>query len=142
MKRLTRSILVFAIIFSILLSVPAAAASAVEPRASKYFTSYSAKIVSKGGGNYALDFDVTGTKTLAKIGVTKIVLYKNGAAIDTIRYTDSDGSGLMAYSTYIHAHTLNLKGTSGSKYYAVLTFYGADSSGNDTKTYITTTVTI
>ncbi len=142
MKRLTKSILVFAIIFSILLSVPAAAASAVEPRASKYFTSYSAKIVSKGGGNYALDFDVTGTKTLAKIGVTKIVLYKNGAAIDTIRYTDSDGSGLMAYNTYIHAHTLNLKGTSGSKYYAVLTFYGADSSGNDTKTYITTTVTI
>ena len=101
------------------------------PDASAYISSYSVSIINGGSGKLKVDFDVTGTGVMTKIGATSIAIYKcNGTYVGTIRYTDSGRSGMMGNNDYYHSDVETYNVTPGS-YYVVVTVYAKNSSGFD-----------
>lgn len=117
------------------LCIPASAAS----HASEYLKFYEATLSSGGSsGELRLNFDVTATGKMTTLGVEKITLYKvNGTQADTITGTTKNGLLTSSLSRYKSSYTI--KGTPGTSYYAVVTFYAGDGSGSDSKEYTTGT---
>ncbi len=101
------------------------------PDASAYISSYSVSIINGGAGKLKVDFFVTGTGVMQKIGASSITIYKcNGTYVGTIWYTDSGRGGMMGYSDYYHSDLETYNVTPGS-YYVVVTVYAKNSSGFD-----------
>ena len=135
---------------SILLILPAlfsfgAAAAYIPPDApdaSAYISSYSVSIINGGSGKLKVDFDITGTGTMTKIGASCIKIYKStGAHIATIWHTDSGRSGMMGSNMPYHSDVETYTVTPGS-YYVVITFYAKNSSGSDAISFQTGNKTI
>ena len=112
------------------------------PDASAYISSYSVSIINGGSGKLKVDFDITGTGTMTKIGASCIKIYKStGAHIATIWHTDSGRSGMMGSNTIYHSDVETYTVTPGS-YYVKITFHARNSSGSDSQTVTTGTKTI
>lgn len=144
MKRFFVKTCILLVTISVLFSSVAYAAviEPDEPQASRYITSTFARIVPTGNGNFRVDFDVVGTRTLDKLGATQIVIYKGSSIVGRIWYTSTAGSEMMGYNCVVHAGSASYSGVSGEKYHAIVYFYGADSSGGDTKPYTTAVVKV
>ena len=112
------------------------------PDASAYISSYSVSIINGGSGKLKVDFDITGTGTMTKIGASCIKIYKsNGDYVATIWHYDSGRSGMMGSNTFYHSDVETYTVTPGS-YYVKITFYAKNSSGADAQTVRTGTRTI
>lgn len=112
------------------------------PDASYYISSYSVSIINGGNGKLKVDFDITGTGVMTKIGASCITIYKSsGAYVATIWHTDSGRSGMMGSNDYYHSDVETYTVTPGS-YYVVITFYAKNSSGSDAQSVQTGTKTI
>lgn len=112
------------------------------PDASAYISSYSVRIINGGNGVLKVDFDVTGTGTMSKIGATSIKIYRsNGNYVTTIWNTDSGRSGMLGSNTSYHSDTENYTVTPGS-YYVKVVVYAKNSSGYDAITVTTGNKTI
>jgi hypothetical protein len=112
------------------------------PDASAYISSYSVSIINGGSGKLKVDFDVTGTGVMTKIGATSIVIYRcNGSYVGTIWYTDSGRSGMMGSNDYYHSDVETYTVTPGS-YYVKVSIYAKNSSGSDAITVTTGCKTI
>ena len=112
------------------------------PDASAYISSYSVSIINGGSGKLKVDFDITGTGTMTKIGASCIKIYKsNGTHVATIWHTDSGRSGMMGSNKMYHSDVETYTVTPGS-YYVKITFYAKNSSGWDAITAQTTSKTI
>ena len=112
------------------------------PDASAYISSYSVSIINGGSGKLKVQFDITGTGTMTKIGASCIQIYKsNGTHVATIWHTDSGRGGMMGSNTPYHSDQESYTVTPGS-YYVLITFYAKNSSGWDTRTVTTGTRTI
>ena len=137
MNRKISKILSFMLVFTMLLSVAGFTAAA---RASAQLSSYSANLFDVGNGDIDIEFTVTGMGTMDELGVKTIKVYKsNGTLVKTFSYTSYDE--MMGYDTGRHSGVVTYSGTEGQKYYAVVTFYGKNSAGSDSRTYTTSTVT-
>ena len=137
-----------------ILSMPATAFAASVPvdtahtppqtRASNFISSYSASL-SSSSGTVSVSAIVRGTNTMTTIGATRIVLYEssnNGASFTAIK-TFSSGvytAMLKSNSTTYSATPVSYSGVAGRQYYAVVTCYAQNSSGNDSKQYTTNTI--
>lgn len=136
MRKQVLHITAFTLLFIMILSVGASAATieTAKPLTNDYIILNSASI-SAESGKVTVTFSITGTGTMTTIGASTIKIYTaSGTLVKT--YYSQYGYNLMKYSgsvTYI--------GTSGTKYYAVVKFYAANSSGSGTATYTTGTVT-
>ena len=132
------------LILSALFSFGAAAAYIPpdSPDASAYISSYSVRIINGGSGKLKVDFDITGTGTMTKIGASCIKIYKsNGDYVATIWHTDSGRGGMMGSNKIYHSDVETYTVTPGS-YYVIITFYAKNSSGSDARSVTTGTKTI
>lgn len=137
MNKKISKMLSFMFAFIMLLSVASITAAA---RASAQLSSYDASLVSVGNGNIDIEFSVIGTGTMDELGAKTIKVYKsNGTLVKTFTYTSYDE--MMGYRTGRHSGVVTYSGTEGQRYYAVVTFYGKNSAGSDSRTYTTSTVT-
>lgn len=136
LKRIIR-IISSLVIVSILLSLVAFAAPM---RASDYLSVYGANLTRTTDGNVSIYFRVTAPKKMEHLGVSRISVQ---------RYTDPHW---RTEYNYTYPETPELQGENvgrysativyepqypSSEYRAVLTFYGADSTGSDTGVYTT-----
>jgi len=110
--------------------------SIAEPQASNYITSTFAD-TTNNGGSVTVDFNMVGTGLMSSLGAQRIVIKNSsGSTVKTFHYYTT--TGMMGYNKYAHGGSVTWTGGSASaKYYAVVTFYAANSSGSDTATYIT-----
>lgn len=109
------------------------------PYASDYISACRASI-SKGdsSGDVAITFNITAYKTPTSIGASKIVIYKsNGTQVKTITGSTSNGLLWSSGKNGMYTHS----GTSGTSYYAEVTFIAKNASGSDTRTMTTSMVT-
>ena len=112
------------------------------PDASAYISSYSVRILNGGSGELKVDFDVTGTGTMTKIGATCIKIYKsNGSYVATIWNTDSGRNGMLGSNKAYHSDVETYTVTPGS-YYVKVSIYAKNSSGSDAITVTTGCKTI
>lgn len=133
-----------ALILTAFLSFGAAAAYIPpdSPDASAYINSYSVSIINGGNGKLKVDFDITGTGVMTKIGASCIKIYKsNGNYVATIWHTDSGRGGMMGSNMPYHSDVETYTVTPGS-YYVVITFYAKNSSGWDAISFQTGNKTI
>lgn len=138
--RVISVILVLSALF--MLSAVAAYIPPDSPDASAYISSYSVSIINGGSGKLKVDFDITGTGTMTKIGASCIKIYKsNGTHVATIWHTDSGRGGMMGSNTPYHSDVETYTVTPGS-YYVKITFLARNSSGSDSITAQTSPKTI
>lgn len=138
MKKRTVRILTFCLVFCLIFSSVAFAAT----QESAYLSSYYASVFHKGNGIVNLDYGVYATRTMSKLGVSRIAIYKTtGTLAKTITSSTAGYSGLQTSNTSYYFHNLNIQLTSGTTYYMVVTFYAKDSSGSGVANYTTGTFT-
>lgn len=117
-------------------------AFAAEARASAWFSGYGASIATFSSGKMNVEFTVVGTGTMTKLGASVIDIYRaDGTFMKTISYTTEGNEYMMGYNTAYHSGSVTFYGISNQKYYAVVTFFARNSSGADTRTYVTSIVT-
>lgn len=112
------------------------------PDSSSYISSYLVRILNGGNGELKVDFNVTGTGTMTKIGATCIRIYKsNGTYVATIWNTDSGRSGMLGSNTSYHSDVESYTVAPGS-YYAKISIFARNSSGSDEIVVTTSNKTI
>jgi hypothetical protein len=106
---------------------------------SQYISSTSASI-SANSGVITVSFNIIATGTMTSVGATKVQIKDSGG--NTVKtFYSSTTAGMMGYNRIIYSGSVSYSGTSGQKYYAVVSFKAANSSGSDTTSRTTGYVT-
>lgn len=129
--------LILSIMFSI--TIPVCATdnnTGIQPCASDYISSVWAS-ASGGNGSITVDYSITATNTMTSLGATMIeIKNSSGTTVKLFQYPETPT--LMATNRIYYRHSETWYGaSSGSKYYAIVYFKAANSSGNDTTMYTT-----
>ena len=128
------------------LSAPIGAQAAmpetVQPMASAYLTAYTAYICAMGNGDLEIWWEVTGTRTLADIGVLRVYLYEstdnsNFYWVDTYHF--SDYPNMLWHDTYICVDHVDYEGVPGYYYKAYICIWAGPEDTGDSR-YIWTPV--
>ena len=135
-----------AIVLVVSLCVPIGAQAAmpetVAPMASDYLIDYTAYICAMGGGDLEIWWEVTGTRTLADVGVLSVSLYEstdgtNFYWVDSFRFTDYPN--MLWHDTYICVGHVDYEGVPGRYYKAYVHVWAGPEDGGDGR-YIWTPV--
>lgn len=121
-------------------SVPTA--SAVNARASDYFSRTQDWCTALDDCKVLVEFDVVATHTMTTLGASSIAIWEkqsNGTYKQVKLYTRADG--IMHSNAYYAYDSVTYQGTEGTKYYAVVTYYATDANGAEALTSTTNTVT-
>ena len=121
-------------------------AGAVTGRSSLYLSRYRAWLTPVSGAKINVNVDVQAVDDMDDVGALSITMFESTDGGTT---WDSDGTyagvlhpNMLDHATYIYYDTAVVhQGTAGYKYYAVVTVYAGDSTGSDTRDYVTPTVT-
>lgn len=112
-------------------------------RASYYISYKGGGITPTGGGNMRIVFSVTATGMMDELGAYSINIYNDDETWeDVIYYTDPGCSDMMTTDDYSWDGEVYWEGVSGESYYAVITFYAKNSSGDDYRSYTTSAVRV
>ena len=128
-------ILCLVLALTILLSVPAFATTS---RASKYLASYYATISETSDENLSIYFNVIAPAKMEHLGANRISVQRYTGSYWRTEYnfTYSEYPELQGENVGRHSCTVVYEPQyPDSSYRAVVTFYGANSSGSDTGTY-------
>lgn len=133
MKKLVR-VTCMLLVCSLLVAVPARAESAVEPRASYFFSSYGTDLYKTSSSSFQIWFDVvSNVVTMDELGVSEIVLYRSADLESWSKmrtYTVEYHPQMIAYNTTSHGGYVTYNyGTTGYYYRARVTFYAKNSIG-------------
>lgn len=144
MKKILSRVIVFSFAVLMLISTVSAASSGV--RSSYYLDSYRAWLTPVSGAKINVNVDVQAVDDMDNVGSTKIVVYESADGGDSWSkartYYSALEDNMLDQDTYIYYDTAVVhQGTDGYKYYAVVTVYAGDSTGSDTRDYVTPTVT-
>jgi len=125
-------------------TIASTTANAAPISASEYISSYAA-VTTKSGTKLTVTYSVDGNTLMTSIGASKITIYeKNGSAawkvVKTFSYPAT--TGLRSSNAASHYSSVTYTGVAGRQYYAVVEFYAGNSTGSDTKTSSTNTVTL
>lgn len=140
MKTKIMRIVAFLLTFSVILSASVMVSASnsdktVLPLASSYIASVGASI-SGSDGTITVSFDIFGTGKMSSIGATKVqIKNSNGTTVKT--FYSSSTADMIGYNRISYASSVSYPGTVGQKYYAVVYFKAANSSGSDTTSYTT-----
>lgn len=120
----------------------AAMPETVQPMASAYLADYTAYICAMGDGNLEIWWEVTGTRTLADIGVLAVSLYEstdgsNFYWVDSFRFTDYPN--MLWHDNYICVDHVDYEGVPGRYYKAYVQIWAGPEDGGDQR-YIWTPV--
>ena len=135
-----KSILIILIVV-LLLSLLSGSVSA-QTRSSYYFNSYSASLrQGSTSGIISLNYNVISCAGIMNsIGVSKIQVYKSTGSLYKTIY-GSTSNGLLKSSAVSTAGTYSISCVSGTSYYCIVTVYASNSSGSDSRTVQTNTIT-
>lgn len=123
-----------------MLSCTAFAAEVSENRASAQIVSYFIS-VSTDPGQISVEFSVTGTGTVDKLGCESIYVYaKQDSRWRLVEAWVEDDEGMSCSNTFVHSNAIFCNGTAGVEYKVVVTIFSENSLGRDTRsetTYVT-----
>lgn len=133
MKKLVR-VICMVLVCSLLFAVPAQAASAAEPRASAFFSSYGTDLYKTSSTSFQIWFDVvSNVVTMDELGVSEIFLYRSadGQSWQEIKmYSMNAYANMVAENTEEHVGYVPYNfATAGYYYRARVTFYAKNSTG-------------
>ena len=148
MERKKRHFLVklIAIVLVMALCAPIGAQAAmpetVQPLASAYLTDYTAYICAMGNGDLEIWWEITGTRTLADIGVLTVFLYESTDNttfywVDTFRYADYPN--MLWHNNFYCVDHVDYDGAPGRYYKAYVCIWAGPEDTGDTR-YIWTPV--
>lgn len=134
MKKSVRFICLI-LVCSLVLAVPAQAASVVEPRESAFFSYYGTDLYKTSSSSFQIWFDVTANAwvTMDVLGVSEIILYRSA---DQQSWTKMRTYTMENYPEMVDQNTIDHGGyvtynyaTPGYYYRAYITFYAKNSTG-------------
>ena len=134
MKKLVRFVCII-LACSLLLAVPAQAATSVEPRGSAFFASYGTDLYKTSSSTFQIWFDVTANagNTMQVLGVSEILVYRSA---DQQSWTKMRTYPMDYYPEMVAQNTTSHGGyvtydyaTPGYYYTAYITFYAKNSRG-------------
>ena len=119
---------------SLLLATPAQAASATEPRASAFFSSYGTDLYKTSSTSFQIWFDVdANASTMQILGVSEIIVYRSADQQSWTKmrtYDMEDYPQMVAYNTGSHIDYVTYNYAAPGYYYtAYITFYAKNSTG-------------
>ncbi len=139
MKRIRISAIITVVVL-LLTSTSFVAHAAIE--ASEYLQYYNAYFT-KTGNTIKTHFQVQGTETMDKVGVTEIYLYEranrydNWSLVMTYLSTDSNyTTTMMGTNTGFKVDKVTYNGTSSYEYKAYITVYAEKDGGSDSRSFI------
>ena len=137
-------LIAIALVISLCAPIGAQAAmpETVQPMASAYLVDYTAYICAMGNGDLEIWWEVTGTRTLADIGVLRVYLYEstdnsNFYWVDTYHF--SDYPNMLWHDTYICVDHVDYEGVPGYYYKAYICIWAGPEDTGDSR-YIWTPV--
>lgn len=112
-------------------------------RASDYLTYYAVYALTAPNGGVIIEFEVEGTGRMDLVGASCIVVQEKVGTkwMGVKTYFGSTTDGMLANNAYSHIGSITYKGTPGKEYRALATVYAGNSSGDDSRTIITNSVT-
>ena len=133
-------------VFVVMMLVSTVSAAADGVRSSLYLDAYRAWLTPVNGAKINVNVHVQAVDYMDDVGSTKIVIYESddgGSSWENVRtYYSALEDNMLDQDTVIYYDTAVVhQGTDGYKYYAVVTVYAGDSTGSDTRDYVTPTVT-
>lgn len=129
LKRCISLVLVFICMLTLTIS-----AYAIENRASDQIASYSV-IVTPTSGTLNVNFSVSGTGPMEKIGCESIEVYeKSGTRWTLVDSMDEDDRGMSRYNAITNKNTIRFDAEAGVEYKVIVTVFAEDSAGRDTRT--------
>ena len=135
-----------AVFLAVSLCVPIGAQAAmpetVAPMASAYLADYTAYICAMGGGDLEIWWEVTGTRTLADIGVLSVFLFESTDNTNWYRvksYQHNHYENMLWHDDYICVDHVDYEGVPGRYYKAYVQIWAGPEDGGDTR-YIWTPV--
>ena len=145
MKRYWRKTTALLLTLGLLIVALAVPATAVDSRSSLYLSAYRAWLTPESGAKIDVTIHVQAVDDMDYVGATKVEMYESSDGGVT---WSRDGTYLSAFNqdmlvegdVLYYDTPITHQGTSGYKYYAVVTVYAEDSTGSDSKTYVTPTV--
>ena len=139
MKRITASVLcVILLLVSIVGS--ASAQSPVDTYSSDYIASCNATLSATGNGKIKITGSVRTVGTMSTVGISAIRIYKTDGTYVT-RILGTTSNGLLKNNAASLSGSYTYQGSSGTSYYAVVTFTASNSSGSDSRMITTSTKT-
>lgn len=144
-KRVCSMLCVVAVLFSLCtVSAVAAEDEGIEPlRASEYLTEYTIAVGTASNHRIGMGITVDGTGVMTKIGVSSIYIEEkvNGSWTAYDALYGGEHPEFYQYNTYSYVDTIYFTGTPGVTYRATITAFAQNSSGYDTGTVTSYTVT-
>lgn len=135
LTRVTSLVLIFVLCFSLM-------AISAEARASNYISRCSASASAAGSGKVTVTFTINATGVMTSLGATKVeIKNSSGTTIKTYNHTDTGYSSMMGSNRSTYTSSVTYSGAVGATYYAVVYFKAANSSGSDTDSITTYSVT-
>ncbi len=133
MKKYVRFVCMI-LVCSLLLAVPAQAASVAEPRASVFFSYHGTDLYKTSSSSFQIWFDVTSNVvTMDVLGVSEIVVYRSADQQSWTKmrtYTMEDYSSMVDQGTTTHTGYVTYNyAITGYYYRARITFYAENSTG-------------
>lgn len=112
-------------------------------RSSAYLDSYGAAVYANSGAKIIVNVDVDGAGYMTKLGATSVTIYEStdNVDFDPVRtYYDEDYPELMGSGLHFNEDVITYQGTAGRYYCAAVYFYAEDSTGSDSRFYMTSSV--
>lgn len=140
MKKLLSSITVFVFAMTMLVGSVLAA-----ERSSLYLDGYRAWLTPERGGVIDVTIDVQAVDYMDDVGALYVEIWESqdsGSTWDCVTiYGNSMYPELLVQDDYWYYDTpISYQGTAGYKYYAQVCVYAGDSTGSDSRVYVTPTV--
>lgn len=135
-------IMALLLIFAMLLpmTVNAAEANIVQPRASDYLSSYSGYVSVAGSGKVHLCFSVTGTGTMDQVGALKIQVYESTDNENWTwkkTYNNNSYPSMIGTNKLYHSGYMTYQGVAGRYYKAYIGVYAGNDGAGDTRYFWT-----
>lgn len=138
---ITRIIALF-LVFAMLIpmTVNAAEADIVQPRASDYLSSYRGYVSVAGSGKIHLCFSVTGTGYMDQLGALQIAVYESTDKESWTwkkTYSSNTYSSMIGTNKLYHSGYFTYQGVAGRYYKAYIGVYAGNDGSGDTRYFWT-----
>lgn len=139
MKKPIAILLSLVMLFSCIVG-SASAKEAIEPYSSNHIASCSATISAVGNGKLKITVSERANGTMSTLGASAIRIYKSDGTYVT-RILGTTSNGLLKNNAASLSGSYTYQGSSGTSYYAIVTFTASNSSGSDSRMITTSTKT-
>ena len=126
--------IILVVSFCVPIGAQAATPETAEPRASAYLADYTAYVCAMGGGDLEIWWEVTGTRTLADVGVLSVSLYEStdNANFYWVRaYSFTNYPNMLWHNDFMCVDHVDYEGVPGRYYKAYVHVWAGPEDGGD-----------